>query len=88
LTKASSRLLVNTLPEPFSNIGISLAEDCLAIGGLWVSLHYPIVFLVCLAIFLLTMFWMLPILWQALKGMLDTLRKFSRAAKPERLPER
>ncbi len=37
--KASSRLVVNTSPEPFSNIGVSLAEDAAVVGGL-ALIHY------------------------------------------------
>ena len=85
LTKASTRLLVNTSPEPFSNIGISLTEDALVIGGLWTALHYPLVFLIFLVIFLLLMIWLLPILWRGLKGMFDTLRKLFRAEKTARI---
>ncbi len=88
LTKASTRLLVNTSPEPFSNIGVSLAEDTLVIGGLWAALHYPLAFLVFLAVFLLMMIWLLPILWRGAKGMYDTLRRFFKAEKTGRLPER
>jgi hypothetical protein len=87
LTKAGSRLLVNTLPEPFSNIGVSLAEDFLAIGGLWFALQYPLVFLVFLVLFLLLMIWVLPILWRVLKGMFDTLRSMFRSNNREHLPE-
>ncbi len=74
LTKASTRLLVNTSPEPFSNIGVSLAEDTVVIGGLWAALHYPVIFLIFLAVFLLLMVWLLPILWRGVKGIYETLR--------------
>ena len=87
LTKASTRLLVNTSPEPFSNIGVSLAEDTLVIGGLWAALHYPLVFLIFLVLFLLLMIWLLPILWRGVKGMHDTLRGLLKLDKPKRLPE-
>lgn len=87
LTKTSSRLLVNTSPEPFSNIGISLAEDALAIGGLWAALHYPLLFLIFLTIFLMLMIWLLPILYQGIRGIYDTLRRFFGPRKPEHLPE-
>ncbi|MBW2688721.1 MAG: DUF4126 domain-containing protein [Deltaproteobacteria bacterium] len=85
LTKASTRLLVNTSPEPFSNIGVSLTEDALVIGGLWTALHYPLVFLIFLVIFLLLMIWLLPILWRGIKGMFDTLRRLFRTEKTARI---
>ncbi len=34
LSKAGTRAVVNTSPEPFSNVGTSLAEDSMVIGGL------------------------------------------------------
>jgi hypothetical protein len=40
--KAGLRLAANTSPEPFSNIGLSLAEDVLAVGGSWLALRYPV----------------------------------------------
>lgn len=86
LTKASTRLLVNTMPEPFSNIGASLAEDGIAIGGLWLALHYPLVFLVFLVVFLGLMVWLLPILWRGLKGLIASLRGFCRIDRAGHLP--
>lgn len=88
LTKASTRLLVNTSPEPFSNIGASLAEDSVAIGGLLMALHYPVLFLVFLAFFVLLMLWLLPILWRALKELHRSLKAFRGADKIKRLPKR
>ncbi len=37
-TKASSRVLINTSPEPVSNWAASFAEDALVISGLWGSI--------------------------------------------------
>jgi Domain of unknown function (DUF4126) len=39
--KAGGRALVNTSPEPFSNIIVSLAEDGLAAGALWLVASHP-----------------------------------------------
>ena len=86
LTKASTRLLVNTSPEPFSNIGASLAEDTVVVGGLLTALYYPSLFLVFLVVFVALMIWLLPILWRALKGIYASLRGFFGADKVERLP--
>ncbi len=44
--KASSRLVANTSPEPFSNIGLSLAEDVGVFGGLALIYYNPLVALV------------------------------------------
>jgi hypothetical protein len=87
LTKASTRLLVNTSPEPLSNIGVSLAEDAVVVGGLLTALYYPSLFLVFLVVFIALMIWLLPILWRALKGIFDSLRGFFSCREVKRLPE-
>jgi len=88
LTKASTRLLVNTSPEPFSNIGASLAEDTVVVGGLLTALYYPSLFLVFLVVFVALMIWLLPILMRALKGIFDSLKGFFGGRGVKRLPER
>ena len=66
-TKASTRVVINTSPEPFSNWGASLAEDVGVILGLWMALNYPWLFLALLALFILLMIWLLPKLFAAMK---------------------
>ena len=66
-TKAGSRLLINTSPEPVSNWGASIGEDLLVIGGLWAALNHPVLFLIALALFIILMIWLLPRLWRLLK---------------------
>lgn len=51
-TKAGSRALINTSPEPVSNVAASLTEDALAAAGLWTAFHHPLLFVVLLAAFL------------------------------------
>lgn len=74
LTKAGSRALINTSPEPVSNIGASAAEDVLVLGAIWTALMHPVVFLVGLAIFIVLAIWLLPKLWRFIKAMLDRLQ--------------
>ena len=53
--KASTRLTINTSPEPFSNIGASVAEDLLVVGGFMLIVSHPgaafFVFALALALF-------------------------------------
>ena len=88
LTKASTRLLVNTSPEPFSNIGVSLAEDAMVVAGLLTALYYPTLFLVLLVAFLIIIVWLLPILCRGVRDIYDRLRGFFGDSKVKRLPER
>ena len=48
--KATTRAAVNTSPEPFSNIGLSLAGDAAVPAMLWLSWEHPVVFFVALAL--------------------------------------
>lgn len=48
--KAGTRVIVNATPEPFSNIGLSLAEDGLVLGGLGLLAWSPLVALFCAAL--------------------------------------
>jgi hypothetical protein len=60
IAKTGTRALINTSPEPFSNIAASIAEDGLVIGGLLLALAHPITFLCLLALFLAALVWLLP----------------------------
>ena len=51
-SKAATRLLVNHSPEPFTNIGLSLAGDALTPFGIWLSLRHPVVALSLVVVFL------------------------------------
>ena len=66
-TKAGSRVLINTSPEPFSNWGASVGEDVSVIGGIWLCLNHPVLFLVMLVVFIGLMIWLLPKIWKGIK---------------------
>ncbi len=66
-TKAGTRVLINTSPEPVTNWTASITEDLVVIGGLWASLNHPWWFLAGLVLFLLLVAWLLPRIWRALK---------------------
>jgi hypothetical protein len=60
VAKAGSRALINTSPEPFTNVAASLAEDVGVVGGLALAIAHPITFLCLLAIFVALLIWLLP----------------------------
>ncbi len=76
LTKAGTRVLINTSPEPFSNWTASVAEDLAVIGGLWTALHHPGLFLGLLVVFLVLVAWLLPKIWRALKRLARAIGDF------------
>ncbi|MBF0358350.1 MAG: DUF4126 family protein [Magnetococcales bacterium] len=67
-TKAGSRVVINTSPEPFSNWTASVGEDVAVIGGIWTAMHHPWVFLGLLIVFIIFMIWLLPKIATAIKG--------------------
>jgi len=60
IAKTGTRALINTSPEPFSNIAASIAEDGVVIGGLILALAHPNTFLCLLALFVVALAWLLP----------------------------
>ena len=74
-TKAGSRVLINTSPEPFTNWAASLGEDIAVIAGLWAALHYPLVFICLLIVFLILLVWLLPKLWRGIKNVFGFLKR-------------
>ena len=58
--KAGGRAAINTSPEPVSNWAASFAEEVAVLGGLWLAIQNPIVFLLLLLLFILIAIWILP----------------------------
>ena len=73
--KATTRAAVNTSPEPFSNIGLSLLGDAAVPTMLWLSWVHPLAFFVVLAVALVVavvltvwLFRFLRLLWRRVVG--------------------
>jgi len=83
-TKAGTRALINTSPEPFTNWTASIAEDVAVFGGLWAALYNPWLFLVLLVLFIGLSIWLVPKIWRGLKRVAAFLRrKLGGAAPPD-----
>lgn len=85
-TKAGSRILINTSPEPFSNWTASIAEDISVVAGLWAALHYPWLFLLGLVLFMALVVWLLPRLWRAIKRIAAAVRRWLGGADKQQPP--
>jgi hypothetical protein len=59
-TKAGTRAAANTSPEPFSNVGLSVAEDVTTAGLLWLVLTYPLAALAVVVVLVVLAAWLLP----------------------------
>jgi hypothetical protein len=75
--KASARAVVNTSPEPVSNILVSSAEDVSTVGLLWLIYEYPLAAGAVAAVLLLIV---IALLWMAHKII---KRVFFRGPKPQ-----
>jgi hypothetical protein len=65
--KAGTRVMINTSPEPFSNWLASITEDLSVLGGLWLALNHPVLFLILFLVFIVLLIWLLPKLWRGVK---------------------
>ena len=67
--KAGGRAAINTSPEPVSNWTASFAEDAAVLGGLWLAIQHPAMFLALLGLFVLLMIWLLPKLYRFIRAL-------------------
>ena len=65
--KASTRLVANTSPEPFSNIGLSLAEDVAVLGGLALIHYNPVLALGFFVLLLSLILYFAPKIFRVVK---------------------
>ena len=88
--KAGTRLVVNSSPEPFSNIAVSTAENVMVVAGVALIWQHPIaVFSFLSLIFAITIYFM-PKLWRSISTNLwfisRKLNQLPVSDGPEKLP--
>ena len=79
-TKASLRALVNTSPEPFSNIVVSLVEDVLVVVSVVLALFLPILVFFVIGAGLAISLWILPRVLRFFSRVFSTVRSWLRPA--------
>ena len=74
---AAARLwkAINASPEPFSNIAMSLVEDGLVVGAIWLATNHPVAFGVLL---LITVVLMWIVTWMLFKFLRAVFRRAQR----------
>ena len=75
-TKMTTRAAVNTSPEPFSNVAVSLFEDGLVVFMLWLSAAHPEIFAVVLIVSVVLAVVLLFVLYKFLRKVLQALQGF------------
>lgn len=81
--KTSTRAAINTSPEPFSNVAMSLVEDGLVIGAVWLATSHPVVFGILLLIALVLM-WIVT--WMLFKFLRAAFRRLRNLFSPDSAP--
>lgn len=75
-TKMTTRAAVNTSPEPFSNMAVSLAEDGLVVFMLWLSATHPVAFAIVLVVSIVLAVILLVVLVKFLRKVLRGVGEF------------
>jgi hypothetical protein len=75
VAKATTRAAVNTSPEPFSNIALSLLGDAAVPAFLWLSWQYPVALFVVLAVAIVVALSLTVLLFKFVRGVLAVLRQ-------------
>ena len=75
VAKASARAAVNTSPEPFSNIGLSLLGDAAVPTMLWLAWEHPLWFFAALAVAVTLMLGLTVLLLKFLRRLLARWRR-------------
>ena len=68
--KATTRAAVNSSPEPFSNIGLSLLGDAAVPGLLWLAVEHPLWFWPVLAVAVVLALVLIVVLFKFLRALL------------------
>ncbi len=81
--KASTRVMVNASPEPFSNAFLSVFEDVVVVVGIGLTFLLPLMMLGLVIVFLLVFIWLAPKFYRILKGSAGKIRGLFRRRKGE-----
>jgi hypothetical protein len=68
LTKATTRVAINTSPEPFTNSIASVMEDISVAGILYLIIGHPVIAIILVAIFVLFSLWFLKKMFRFMKA--------------------
>ena len=74
--KLTTRAAVNTSPEPFSNIAVSLFEDGFVVFMLWLSATHPVIFAIALVVTLVFAVALMIVLIKFLRAVIARLSEF------------
>jgi hypothetical protein len=73
-TKAATRAVINTSPEPVTNVAASLTEDVVAVSSVLLAAFYPVIIIIVVAVGLLISFIVLPKTIRYFRAIIGKLR--------------
>jgi len=73
VVKAGTRLAINSVPEPFSNVVVSVSEDVAVLAVMWFALEHPYIAAGIAGTFLVVG---LVVLWFAIRAIRRGWRRF------------
>ena len=82
VAKATTRAALNTSPEPFSNLAMSLLGDSVVPVSLWLSWAHPTAFFAALAMALVVMIGLIWVLAKFLRGLARRVSGLFATARP------
>ncbi len=82
VAKASTRAAINTSPEPFSNVAVSLLGDAAVPGLLWLAWHDPTWLFIVLGVSIVVALGLIFVLFKFVRGMWRTLGERLGPARP------
>ena len=82
VAKATTRAALNTSPEPFSNLAMSLLGDSVVPASLWLSWAHPALFFAALAVALVVMIGLIWVLARFLRGLARRVSGLFATARP------
>jgi hypothetical protein len=74
--KTTTRAAINSSPEPFSNLAMSLVEDGLVVGAVWLATNHPVAFGVLLLITVVLMWGVTWMLFKFLRAVFHRAQRF------------
>jgi hypothetical protein len=77
LTKAATRVAINTSPEPISNITASVTEDSLVLVALWLIIKHPVIAGILVVSFIVFSIWFLKVMFKFLRKVFSSSRRFT-----------
>ncbi len=80
--KLTTRAAVNTSPEPFSNLGVSLLEDGFVVFMLWLSATHPVIFAIALVLTLVLAVVLMVVLIKFLRIVVRRVSEFLSGRRP------